>query len=57
MVDQLRLERGVDLREFRSQIILFSDVFAEVEEGKIGVLQFDDKGVPIRRVLPSDLAP
>ena len=57
MVDQLRLERGVNLREFRSQIVLLGDVFAEVEEGEIGVLQFGDKGVPIRGVLSPDFAP
>jgi len=57
MVDQLRLERGVKLRELRSQIVLLGDVSAEVEEGKIGVLQFGNEGVPIRGLLPPDIAP
>ena len=52
MVDQLRLERGVNLGEFCSQILLLGDVFVEVEESEVAVLQPGDKGGPIRGVIP-----
>ena len=38
VVDEFFLERGVNLRELRSQIILLGYVFAEVEEGELGAL-------------------
>ena len=40
----------------KRQINPLGDVLAEVEEGKISVLQFGDVGIPMRGVHP-DLAP
>ena len=40
MVDELFLERGVNLGKLRSQIILLTNVVAEVEEFEIGLLYF-----------------
>ncbi len=57
VIDEFLLEGGVDFRQLGSQVVLLADVLTEVEEGEIGVLQFGDKGVPIRGVLPADLAP
>ena len=57
VVDQLRLERSVDFRALRPQIRRLGDIFAEIEQGKIGSLKLAGKGRPIRRVIPPDVGP
>ena len=57
VVDQLRLERSVDFRALRPQIRTLGDIFAEIEQGKIGILELGGKGRPIRRVIPPDVRP
>ena len=57
VVDQLRLERSVDFRALCPQIFRLGDIFAEIEQGKIGILELGGKGRPIRRVIPPDVGP
>ena len=57
MVDQLRLERSVDFRALRPQIRRLGDIFAEIEQGEIGILKLGGKGRPIRRVISPDVRP